>query len=142
MRPTRLGPILDAHPYVQVERPPLLWDADVDDEAFIRLLGEMISAGLVRNGGVLEDVTLNVSNVTVDPDVADSIPHGDHVAVTIRARGDWSPEVTWRPAHPGDDPLVGVDLQKAAAAAGATYGYSRVLGGGEGSVTVFFPRAG
>jgi hypothetical protein len=141
MRPVRLDPILNAHPYLRVERPPVLWNAEADDEAFLRLLGEMISAGLVRNGGELEGITLNVSNLTVEPDVGDSVPHGDHVSVTIRSRGDWSPEVTWRPDSAHATPLVNHDLQAAAAAVGAVFGYTRVLGEGEGSVTVFLPRA-
>jgi len=35
-----LEPILVAHSYLMVERPPTLWAVDADDERLIRLLGE------------------------------------------------------------------------------------------------------
>ena len=58
-----LEPILVAHSYLTVERPPTLWALDADDEErLIRLLGEMIAAGLVRNGGDLPSIVLNVAN--------------------------------------------------------------------------------
>jgi hypothetical protein len=140
MRPEELQAILNAHPYVRVERPPQLWAPDVDDERFIRLLGEMIAAALVRNGGDLSEITLNVSNVTVEPEAAGSIPEGEFVALTIRSSGDWQPEVTWLPRTAGELPLVNTEIEAAAVAGRAAYGYSRVLPGGAGSVTVFFSR--
>jgi hypothetical protein len=141
MLSTELEGLLNAHAFLQVERPPALWAPEVDLEPFVRLLGEMIAAALVRNGQELAEVTLNVANVTVEADAAGGIPEGDFVAVTIRSRGDWSPETSW---HPRDEPrptLVSPDLQSAAVAAGAAYGYTRSSGDGEGSVTVFFRRA-
>jgi hypothetical protein len=135
-----LHAILVAHPYLRVERPPLLWEPDADDESFVRLLGEMIAAGLVRNGGELASVTLNVSNVTVAPDAADPLPAGDFVAITIKSSGDWSPELARRPTATGHPPLVNADLEAAALRAEATYAYTRMLGPDEGSVTVFFTR--
>jgi hypothetical protein len=138
---TELEALLTAHAYLQVERPPVLWDPETDLEPLIRLLGEMISAALVRNGRLLSQVTLNVSNVTVDPDAAGRIPAGDFVAVTIRSRGDWSPETSWRRGADEAVPLVDENIGAAAAAAGVVYGYSRVLAGGEGSVTVLFARS-
>jgi hypothetical protein len=142
MRRLRLEPILNAHAYLRVERPPQLWDADADLEAFLPLLGEMIAAALVRNGGVLAQVTLNVSNVVVEPEVADPpLPAGEFVAITIRSAGNWHPETTWHPGSSGEPPLVSVDLQAAAARAGALYGYQRALAEDEGSVTIFIARA-
>jgi hypothetical protein len=91
---------------MRVERPPLLWDPETDLEPFIRLLGEMIAAGLMRNGNVLSELTLNVANVTVEETddsgsleagASGSVPHGDFVAITVRGGGDWLPETTWSP---------------------------------------------
>ena len=48
----------------------------------------MIAAGLVRNGQELGEITLNVSNVTVEAAAAGPMPAGDFVAVTIRSGGD------------------------------------------------------
>jgi hypothetical protein len=135
-----LEPILVAHSYLTVERPPELWALDADDERLIRLLGEMIAAGLARNGGDLPSIVLNVSNVAVTREAADPIPPGDFVAITIRGRGDWSPELARQPLPNGDPPLVNADLEAAAGAAGAAYCYTRVLAPGEGSVTAFFAR--
>ena len=138
MEPAELAAILTAHAFLAVERPPELWSPDTDAELFLPMLGNMISAGLVRNGGELDAVTLNVSNVSVPAEDEPSIPPGEYVAVTIRGAGDWSPETSW-PAGPHR--LIGADLESAAAAAGAEYGYTRVLGPDEGSVTVLLPRA-
>jgi hypothetical protein len=133
-----LEALLAAHAFLHVERPPELWQPASGLEAFIRLLGELIAAGLVRNGQDLGGLTLNVANVTVPAEAADPIPAGDFVAVTIRGAGDWSPEASW----PRGDGFVSADLPGAAAAAGAAYGYSRVLADGGGSVTVLVPRTG
>ena len=141
MRAAELQAILNAHPYLRVERPPLLWGLSTEAEAFVRCLGEMIAAGLARNGVRLAEVTLNVSNVTVEPHAAGPMPAGDFVAVTIRGQGDWTPEATWDPRPAGRPPLVNPDLSAAAAKAGAAYGYTRALTDGDGSVTVLFERA-
>jgi hypothetical protein len=125
--------LLRAHAFLQVERPPELWVPAAELEPFARVLGELIAAALARNGKVLEDVTLNVSNVVVEPEAAGLIPVGEHFAVTVGGAGDWMPETKW-------PELVNADLAAAAAAAGAVSGYSRALDGG-GSVTVFFPRS-
>ncbi len=44
MEPRRidLDALLTAHAFMRVERPPELWQVDIDDEPFIRMLGEMI----------------------------------------------------------------------------------------------------
>ena len=134
---SELEALLASHSFLHLERPPELWAPASGLEAFIRLLDELIAAGLVRNGHALAGLTLNVSNVTVVPEAADPIPAGDFVAVTIRGAGDWSPEATW----PGAGAFVAPELPAAAGAAGAAYGYTRVLAVG-GSVTMLVPRTG
>jgi hypothetical protein len=133
-----LDALLNAHAFVRVERPPELWSVDVDDEPFIRMLGELIVVGLLHHEELAE-LTLNVSNVTVEQDEPDGPPVGGHVAVTIRGRGDWGPEQTWTPSS--SKPLWSADLDAAARAASASYGYLRRLGPDEGSITVFVPRS-
>ena len=138
MTAAELDGLLNAHAYLRVERPPTLWPPDSELEPFTRLLGEMIAAGLVRNGGVLAELTLNVSNVVIEPEVAGPLPAGEFVAVTIRGQGDWKPETSWTaPARSG---AVLKSVQEAASAAGAAHLYSRVLGDDDGSVTVLLPR--
>jgi hypothetical protein len=138
MTAAELDGLLNAHAYLQVERPPALWAPDSELEPFIRMLGELIVVGLLRNGGILGELTLNVSNVVVEPAAAGALPSGEFVAVTIRGQGDWKPETSWTaPARPG---AVLRSAQEAAAKAGALHLYSRVLGDDEGSVTVLLPR--
>jgi hypothetical protein len=104
------------------------------------MLGEMIALGLSR-GTELADLTLNISNVTVDPDAEDdegeAIPEGDYVAITVRGAGVWEDDL-WRA---GQGPTTGllVNVGPAANAAGAVYAYTRNLGS-EGSVTALLPR--
>jgi hypothetical protein len=124
--------LLNAHAFLREERPPELWAPRAPLEPFVRLLGEMISAALVRNGGALGEVTLNVSNVVVEAEAAGLLPEGAHVAVTIAGAGDW-PESVW-------PRLVNDEIAAAAASAGAVSGYSRALGD-SGSVTVLCARA-
>jgi hypothetical protein len=138
MTTAELEALLTAHADLRVERPPVLWAPLAELEPLTRMLREMISAGLVRNNGLLGELTLNVSNVTVERDAAGWIPEGEFVAVTIRGKGDWAPETTWTRSEEADSILESVQL--AAAAAGASCLYSRVLDGGEGSVTVLLPR--
>jgi hypothetical protein len=133
--------LLNAHPYLRVERPSTVWTPEAELEPFIRLLGEMIAAGLARNGQQLAEITLNVSNVTVEPRAAGPIPEGDFVAITIRSTGDWSPETSWQPHAEPAPQLVSRDLESAARVAGVAYGYTRALPDDEGSVTVFLRRA-
>ena len=140
MTTSELEGLLRAHSFLQVERPPELWEPDVELEPFIRLLGEMIAAGLVRNGQELGEITLNVSNVVVDEAAAGPMPMGEFVAVTIRSAGDWNPETTWDPVTEHDGSLVSHDLENALSVASAAWAYTRELGD-EGSVTVLFPRA-
>jgi hypothetical protein len=131
---------LRSHAFMKVERPPLMWSPDTEDEPFLLMLGEMIALGLGR-GTELADLTLNISNVTVDPDEEDdegeSIPEGDYVAVTVRGAGDWEDEL-WRAGQGATTRLLG-NVGPAAEAAGAVYAYTRNLGS-EGSVTALLPR--
>jgi hypothetical protein len=139
MNVSELEGLIRAHSFLKVERPLELWEPDAELEPFIRALGEMIAAGLVRNGQELGEITLNVSNVVVEESAAGPMPMGEFVAVTIRSGGDWSPEATWDPAAPRDGSLVSSDLEAALTVASAAWAYTRDLGG-EGSVTVLYPR--
>jgi hypothetical protein len=136
----RFDEILTAHGFMRTERPPLMWEADTDDERFIPLLGEMIVVGL-NAGNELAQLTLAVSNVTVeeeeDPEESPWVEPGDYVAVTVKGPGRWSDDV-WRS---GDGPTRGmlVNVAPRADDAGAVYAYTRDLDG-EGAVTVFLPR--
>jgi hypothetical protein len=131
---------LRAQASLKVERPPTLWEAETEVEPFLALLGEMIALGLGR-GNELAELTLNVSNVLVEPDEddweVDRIPDGEYVAITVRGAGAWDDE-TWRA---GQGPTTGLlsNVGPAADAAGAVYAYTRDLVV-EGSVTVFLPR--
>lgn len=135
-----LAPLLRAHAFLRVERPPLLWEVSADDLALIRLLGEMIAATLVR-GNELHEVVLNVANVTVaeDDDDPKQVPApGDYVAMTVRGRGECGLPTRWSPqAH---ELLVSEDMDRAARGAQVPFAYTQSVGG-EGSVTVFFHRS-
>jgi hypothetical protein len=137
----RLEAFLRAHAFMRVEQPPELWEADTDDESFLRMLGLMIVIGLNR-GNELADLVLSVANVTVEPDEDEEeeawLPEGDYVAVTIRGAGDWAEDDVWRG---GQGPTTGLlsDVGPAADGAGAVFAYTRNLGG-EGSVTALLPR--
>jgi hypothetical protein len=132
-----LGPLLRAHGFLQVERPPEVWDVDADDELLIRMLGEMIAAALVR-GTELGDVVLRADNVTAT-EADGALPGGEYVALGIEGSGDWAPEVVWRPDDPYAPVLVGADLDAAARAAGVRWAYTRAFPT-DGSVTVLLPR--
>jgi hypothetical protein len=135
-----LEALLRAHAFMKVERPPQLWSPDTEDEPFLRMLGEMIALGLGR-GNELEDLTLSVSNVVVEPDEDDDevewVPEGEYVAITVRGAGAWDDD-TWRV---GQGPTTGLlcNVGPAADFAGAVYAYTRDLVP-EGSVTALLPR--
>jgi hypothetical protein len=131
-----LDALLNAHAFMRVERPPTLWEVDVLDEPFIRMLGELIVVGLLHHP-VLAELTLNVSNVTAE-EPPDGVASGDHVAVTIRGRGAWT-DATWTPAS--TEPFWSADLDAAIRGAGAAFAYQRRLSDDEGSITVWIPRA-
>ena len=140
MEPRRidLDALLNAHAFMRVERPPSLWEVDVDDESFIRMLGEMIVVGLLHHD-VLGELTLNVSNVTVDDDGPDGVDAGDYVAISVSGAGEWEPDASWTPASA--EPFWSPDLDAAVRAASASFAYRRRLGDDEGSITVFIPRS-
>ena len=140
MRVSELKGVLDAHAFVVVEQPPELWATEVELEPFVRLLGEMLSASLVRNGHDLATITLNVANITALPDPDSRIPAGDFVAITVRCKGDWAPEASWLPTSRAGGAVVSEDLERALAPAEAAYAYVRVLDDDEGSLTVFLRR--
>jgi hypothetical protein len=134
----KLDGIVRAHEFMKIERPPVLWEADTQDEVFIRLLGEMISFALQRSPDV-STLTLNVANVVVDPHATrDGMPAGDYLAVTVRGPGSGTPELVWEPTSPLTFGPFG-DLDKAAFESRAVWVYSRNLGE-EGSITAFFRR--
>jgi hypothetical protein len=122
---------------MRVERPPELWEVDVLDEPFVRMLGEMIVVGLLHHD-VLAELTLNASNVTVDDEWTDGVVPGDYVAITVKGPGTWERDRTWSPAGVG--PLWSADLDAAVRAASVSFAYLRRLSGDEGSITVFIPR--
>jgi hypothetical protein len=133
-----LEALLNAHAYMRVERPPLLWEVDVLDEPFIRLLGELIVVGLLHHD-VLGELTLNASNVTVEGEPPEGVSLGDYVAITIAGPGEWERDAAWTPAS--TEPLWSADVDAALRAASASFAYLRTLGDDGGSITTWFPRA-
>lgn len=137
----RLEPILRAHATMRVERPPELWEADTEDSRFLPLLGEIIAAALA-GGAPLEELTLNASNVVVEPSEDDEDPvlprPAEYVAVTVRGRTDFGPDDTWHPSAPHRPGLLH-RLHHRLEAAGASFAYIRRIPP-HGSVTVFFSR--
>jgi hypothetical protein len=77
---------LRGHTFMHLELPPQLWEADTEDEPFLRMLGEVIVVGLGR-GNELADLVLTASNVTVEADEEPLVSPGDYVAVTVRGAG-------------------------------------------------------
>lgn len=131
-----LDALLRSHAFMRVERPPELWEMDVLDVPFIRMLGEMIVVGL-RHHDDLAELTLNVSNVTAD-DAPTGVRPGDYVAVTVRGAGRWA-DATWTPAS--SEPLWSEDLSTAMRGASVALAYLRLLNEDEGSLTVWIPRS-
>ena len=136
-----LEALLRAHGFLRVERPPQLWEVDTEVEPFLYLLGEMIALGLA-SGTDLSELTLNVSNVVVEPDEEPDEPPwlwpGEYVAITVRGPGTWGEDDVWRA---GQGPTRGVlcNIGPRANDAGAVSAYSRRFEG-EGSVTALLPR--
>jgi hypothetical protein len=132
------GP-LRAQPSLKVERPPTLWEAETEVEPFLALLGQMIALGLGR-GNELGDLTLNVSNVVVEPDQDDEevewIPGGEYIAITVRGASAWNDD-RWR--WPGTDHGTISRRRHGRRCRGGVYAYSRDLAP-EGSVTALLPR--
>jgi len=137
----QLEPILRAHAYMNVERPPELWEADTEDWRFLPLLGEIIAAALA-GGARLEDLTLNASNVVVEPPEDDGDPMvpppAEYVAITVLGPTDLGPDGTWHPAAPARPGLL-FRLRDRLEAAGARFAYVRKIPP-HGSCTLFFSR--
>ena len=135
-----LTSLIRAHGFMRTEAPPEPWEADTQDEQFLKMLGEMIVIGLGR-GNDLADLVLSVANVTIRPE-EDPEEHawtdpGDYIAITVRGVGTWEDDV-WRT---GQGPTSGllVNVGPAADEAGAVVAYTRDLGA-KGSVTALVPR--
>jgi hypothetical protein len=137
--PVSVESMLRAHSYMRTGRPSDTWDPDVDDQTFFALLGEMIVVGMHR-GNDLGELTLSITNVTVMPGAEGPIPAGDHVAITISGRGDWTPEQTWSREAGASEPFVTTDLDAAIVASDAIYGYTKASAG-TGGITAMFPAA-
>lgn len=140
MEPRRidLDALLTAHAFMRVERPPELWQVDVDDEPFIRMLGEMIVVGLLHHD-VLAELTLNASNVAVGDDGPDGVAPGEYVGITVRGPGAWERDEAWSPSSA--EPLWSAGLDAAARAASVAYAYLRRPNPDEGSITFLIPRS-
>jgi hypothetical protein len=82
-----------------------------------------------------------VTNVTVMPGAEGPIPAGDHVAITISGRGDWTPEQTWSREAGPSEPFVTPELEAAISASDAIYGYTRQASPETGGITAMFPAA-
>jgi hypothetical protein len=107
----------------------LLWEIEAEDIRLIPVLGEMIAVGLGR-GNALRALTLNASNVTVQPDTdhPDHLPRaGDYVALTIKGLGDWRPEWLWPPGS-GSAHTIYSDVEQRLRESGAVYAYARLRG--------------
>ncbi|MGH7503571.1 MAG: hypothetical protein ACREL7_17730 [Longimicrobiales bacterium] len=126
---------------MKVERPPELWEADTEDSRFLPLLGEIIAAAL-SSGTPLGELTLNASNIVVEPPEDDEevvVPQpGEYVALTVRGPTDLGPDDTWHPSAPHQPGML-YRLRHRLETAGARFAYVRRIPP-EGSVTVFFSR--
>ena len=124
---------------MKIERPPEIWEAETEDTRFLPLLGEIIAAALV-SGTPLGDLTLNASNIVVEPpedgEAAMVPPPGQYVAITVRGRTDLGPNDRW--PSPQRTGLLG-RLHHQLEVAGARFAYVRRIPP-EGSLTVFFSR--
>lgn len=133
-----LDNLLRAHGYLTVLRPPELWDVETTElEPFVRVMGELLAAGLARNGGDLESLVLAVANIHVDVAASGPLPAGDLVAVSVSGPGGWV-DGRWQPGR--DSAFVSEYLPAAFEAAGAVHAYSRRLAADSGSVTVLYRR--
>lgn len=141
----RTRDLLRAHDFLRTEAPEQLWDAPVDGQAMIALLGELLAAA-TRAGTPLEGLTLSAANIVVEPepDGGDEQPAtrcapGEYVGLTVRGPGVWMTDWVWKE---GGSPPVAPLLALAPRfyGSGVCYAYGRYLGS-ESSVTLFVPRA-
>lgn len=141
----RLEPLLRAHEFMKVERPPLLWDADTEDTRLVPLMGEMIAAALSK-GTPLAELTLAAANVVVEPyadgeGVTPGSPEpAEYVALAVRGVADFGADATWKPGAPPASGLL-ARLHERLLTAGARFAYLRRMPP-EASFTVFLARAG
>lgn len=135
----RFDALLRAHEFVQVQRPPEVWEADTDDGRFVPLLGEMLSAFVSRDVP-LDEITLLVSNVIMpdDPESLHGPPAGEWVAVTVSGPTDVGADETWTPSTPRSNSTLGC-LHPRLVEAGARYAYVRRTSP-RGSLTILLPR--
>jgi hypothetical protein len=126
---------------MKVQRPSELWEADTEDSRFLPLLGEIIAAAL-GSGAALGELTLNASNIVVEPPEdgeAATLPEpAEYVAITVRGPTDFGPDDTWHPSGPHQRGLL-LRLHHRLAAAGARFAYIRRIPP-DGSFTVFLSR--
>jgi hypothetical protein len=136
----RLDALLRAHSYMNVQRPPEIWEADTEDVGFVPLLGEMIAAAL-SSGAELNQLTLNAANVVMPLSGEDEeaiVRPGDYVAVTVSGPGDLGRDASWTPSRGAAAGLL-LRLDAALRTAGSAYAYVRSVPP-TGSVTVFLQR--
>ncbi|HEX6315306.1 MAG TPA: hypothetical protein VFZ73_10630 [Gemmatimonadaceae bacterium] len=135
----RFEALLRAHEFVQVQRPPEIWEADTEDVRFLPLLGEMLST-FVSRGVPLNQVTLLVSNMITadDPDSLHGLPGGEWVAVTVSGPADIGPDETWTPAAVPSQSTLGC-LHERLTTAGTRFAYVRRLSP-NASMTILLPR--
>ena len=93
----KIDSLLRAHRFMRVERPPELWGASAEDVRLIPLIGEMIAVVGLSRGNPLAELTLNAANVVVESESICGAPIGEYVALSVKGKGDWRPEWTWRP---------------------------------------------
>jgi len=137
----KLDALLRAHAFMNVERPPELWEADTDDVAFVPLLGEMIAAGLT-GGADLAALTLNASNVVVPDD--DHEGHigpapGDYVAVSVGGRTNLGPDSRWTGDARLESGLL-ARVHERLVTARVRFAYIRRVPPSNGSITVLLRR--
>jgi hypothetical protein len=126
---------------MKIERPPELWEAATEDSRLRALLDEVLAAALT-NGTPPEELTLNASNIVVEPPEDGEEPGvprpAEYVALTVRGPINLGPDDTWRPSERHGPGLLGrlhPHLERAA----ARFAYVRRIPP-EGSFTVFFSR--
>ena len=132
----RLDALLNAHAYLRIERPPVLWEADIADTMLIPLLGEALVQLLV-GGASLHEITLSAANVSVTEEARGSLAPGDYVSLTVSGLADLGGDARWP-----DDPRFGglsADLVDRLVASGVVHAYARQIGA-TGSITLFIPR--
>lgn len=131
--------LLRAHEFMNIERPPKIWEADTEDDRLLPLLGEMIASGLAK-GAELASLTLSAANIVVEKpvDEEDEPEPGEYVALTVRGAGDWGPDGTWPAAGAPRSPWLD-HMNERLQIAGAVYAYVRNFAS-DSSVTIFLRR--